>query len=165
MLSPSGNLFKYIFKSPCEDSEFKLYQVTFDLVKVYNLTLTVHLAVEEARARCLSCSLMHVASSCLERTIRLSGLAQHNCGALCHLLASRSSFRNCSILQTTLCCMVDGDMVRRTMGEIPSRMISQVHPHPLPPKCALSVRVLFPAERLVFLFPLPSSLHILTALA
>ena len=50
LLSTNGNLFKYIFKSPYKDSEFKLYhKVTFDLVKVYDLTLAVHPAVEEAR--------------------------------------------------------------------------------------------------------------------
>ena len=38
-------------KGPCEDSKLELYhKVTFDLVKVYNLTLAVHPAVEVANA-------------------------------------------------------------------------------------------------------------------
>ena len=35
--------------------------------------------------------------------------------ALCHPPASRSSFRSCPLLQTTLCCMAGGDMAGRTI--------------------------------------------------
>jgi len=51
VLPTSGNLLECIFKSTCEDSELKLYlKVTFDLPKVYALSLAVHPAVDEARA-------------------------------------------------------------------------------------------------------------------
>jgi len=42
VLPISGNLFERIFKRPCEGSELKLYHdVTFDLAKVYILSLAV----------------------------------------------------------------------------------------------------------------------------
>ena len=58
---------------------------------------------------------MHLAGSFLERAIRLSALAQDNRGVLCRHPASRPLFCSCSLLRTSLLCMVEGDMGRRTM--------------------------------------------------
>ena len=106
---------------------------------------------------------LHVACSCLERTIWLSTLAQHNRGALRQLPASRSSFRRYYLLkELTSHCIVEGDMVRRTTGVIPHRE-RRLRPTPPSSKCALSV--LRQNAFAFFSFPCPSSLHILTTLA